>query len=258
MSTIAPFIHASLTDRATRITDHLEERGIAFIEGITSDTEAIAIARSIGEIVPHRDSEASGLTRIVHRPEIAGARGYLGFSSEALFPHTDRSSLPSPPGLLMQVCWQRAGTGGAATLADGRRILASLSGNFPELLSHLRAPAAAIFSDGVSHRMSPIFEELEDGSTAVRFRFDSGIFFSGPLSSRVHELLSVVRSHVVTLDLRPGQAYIVNNRWWLHGRQAFQGSREMWRLLVQPVRGSAIKARLREGFVVADELAVAA
>lgn len=238
------FLDAQRPDVVDRVRHNLEEEGIAFLDGISTEEDALGLARALGEIFPHRDSEPSGLTRILCRAAIAARPGFKGFSTDMLFPHTDQSCLEEPSLFLLQVCKEQAGLGGNAVLVDGRAVYEDLARRFPELLGHLGGDRAAVFSDGRNTHCGPIFESMADGSIGARFRYDSCVFFSPQLTPHVGYFLKIVESYVRQVALHPGQAYIINNRWWLHGREAFMGEREMWRILLKAGDGPFAGARV--------------
>jgi hypothetical protein len=103
---------------------------------------------------------------------------------------------------------------------------------FPDLLEEMCSPGAACFDDGEYRYKGPLFENALDGSTCIRWRNDRLAYFSAPLADKLKELYSVILTMTRRFELQPGQAYIVNNRRWLHGRDAFKGDREMWRYMI--------------------------
>lgn len=247
-SSSAPeFLDLGLPDAIEKAISSFGRNGLVFLDGISTEEDALKIARECGEILPHRDSEPSGLTRILCKAAIAGQPGFKGFSADKLFPHTDQSCLKDPARVLVQVCREQAGTGGGSVFVDGLAIYQDLARNFPELLGYLISPRAAVFSDGQSSHCGAIFETLEDGSIGVRFRHDSCMFFSAQLAPHIGYLIQLIERHTLRLVLNPGQAYIINNRRWLHGRESFLGEREMWRILLKPAEGPMVG--VPEGFV---------
>jgi alpha-ketoglutarate-dependent taurine dioxygenase len=214
------------------IRQTLQEHGLAIINGVTTESVATELATTLGTVIPHRDSESSGMTRIKFDGSRAGNAGQQGFSGQALFPHTDRSCLASPPHLILLVCARQSEDGGVTTVVDGPELMDALKCDFPDLLQEMCSPAAACFDDGESRYKGPIFENAPDGSTCVRLRNDRLAFFSAPLADKVKELYSVILAMTRRFELQAGQAYVVNNRRWLHGREAFKGDREMWRYLI--------------------------
>jgi hypothetical protein len=66
----------------------------------------------------------------------------------------------------------------------------------------------------------------------LRLRTGRMAFFSAPLADRMTQLYSVILALTQRFELKVGQAYSVNDRRWLHGRDSFKGNREMWRYLV--------------------------
>jgi hypothetical protein len=246
------FLDVRRPDAVPLLHRRLAAEGIAFLEGIASEEQALTLARTLGEIRHHRDSEPSGLTRIACHADLAAKPGFKGFSTAALFPHTDQSCLAEPSPYLLQVCRSQAGIGGASVLVEGRELYRELARSFPQLLGYLLEERAAMFSDGKNLHCGPIFESLADGSTGIRFRYDSCVFFSPQLTPHVGYFLQLIERHVQRVELQPGQAYVINNRSWLHGREPFRGEREMWRLLLD---GSALEAST--GFMLSDQPVVA-
>ncbi len=43
--------------------------------------------------------------------------------------------------------------------------------------------------------------------------------------------MQLVEAMTVAVRLEPGQGYLVDNHWWLHGRTRFEGPREIIRIL---------------------------
>ncbi|APU16428.1 MULTISPECIES: TauD/TfdA family dioxygenase [Actinoalloteichus] len=116
MNTISiPRVKAEDTDTVAAC---LASAGALLLTGLHDRHTVLSAARSLGRIVPHRDSDADGITVIADRPMIAGA-GLAGFSSAALAPHTDRSGVAVPPPLLLLACRTPAVRGGACVLVDG-------------------------------------------------------------------------------------------------------------------------------------------
>lgn len=249
-SSAPEILDASRPDSVERIRLGLSATGLVFLEGLATEAAALALSAKLGEIFPHRDSEPSGLTRIQCRLAIAGQPGFKGFSADRLFPHTDQSCLEEPAQFLVQVCKEHAGTGGDSTLVDGRGVYRDLARSFPELLGYLGSPRSAVFSDGRSIHCGAIFEALADGSIGVRFRHDSCIFFSAHITPHIGYFLQLIDKHTQRFALDAGQAYVINNRWWLHGREAFRGEREMWRILLRARQSSAAEAAV--GFALGE------
>ena len=210
----------------------LQEQGLAILNGVTSEALATDVAETLGTIIPHRDSESSGMTRIKFDGSRAGNAGQQGFSGQALFPHTDRSCLENPPHLILLVCARQSEEGGVTTVVDGPELMDALRCDFPDLLEEMCSPGAACFDDGEYRYKGPLFENALDGSTCIRWRNDRLAYFSAPLADKLKELYSVILTMTRRFELQPGQAYIVNNRRWLHGRDAFKGDREMWRYMI--------------------------
>ena len=92
----------------TVLVSALAEHGLILLDDVFGPDALIRLAHSVATIVPHRDSDAAGLTTIA---DVGGhvRSGFAGFSACALNPHTDRSEIAAPPILLMMSCgqWRR-------------------------------------------------------------------------------------------------------------------------------------------------------
>lgn len=222
--------------------------GLFFFCDIETEQDAIDFAAHFGDIVPHRDSEPSGITRICHSEVEPVSDAYRGFSSAALFPHTDRSSLQSPPPFLMQVCYRQSGIGGESTLVNIPKLLAVVSEQDQSVLEVLQDPTHAIISDGKTTYRGPLLEQAGDGSLSFRFRNDNCIYMTPRLSDVFGRLLREIERLTMTCKLPEGCGYLVHNGWWLHGRTAFSGPREMWRILLDGHKGASWSGKTLAGF----------
>src|ERR1035438_8598911 len=93
-------------DQYPRVAAQLREHGLVTFGGITDRAALVAVARRLMIIRPHRDVGPDGVTVITDAQ--AEAVGYAAFTDAELTPHTDGSSLPDPPGLLLLTCLQPA------------------------------------------------------------------------------------------------------------------------------------------------------
>lgn len=248
----------------SRITQELAAQGIVFLEGLASAEDALGLVRRLGEVFRHRDAGPDGITRIHYRAEVDGQPSYDGFGCNALFPHTDVSSLDEPPGFLLQVCVTSSQQGGKAVLCDGRRVASRLQRDHPRLFSRAQANNAAMFPSATGvPTPRPIFERTPLGQYTIRFRLDDLIYFSARLSIELDTLLREIHAASFTVELQSGHGYLLNNRWWLHGREGFAGKREMWRILFNPrpagasaepppESGTGARAQLPLGFTLLD------
>lgn len=97
--------------------------------GITDRTRLASVAGRMMSIRPHRDAGPDGVTVITDTQTTDP--GYAAFTDAELIPHTDGTSLPDPPGLLLLTCQQPASYGGSTLLADAARITATLAVQHP-------------------------------------------------------------------------------------------------------------------------------
>jgi hypothetical protein len=157
-----------------------------------------------------------------------------------LIPHTDGTSLPDPPCLLLLTCQQPASHGGTTLLADAARITATLAGQHPAALRALSAPRAACFGTAGGY-LGPICEPAGPGRARIRLRLDDLAMFSADATPVIPLLRAVITQHLHTIQLRTGQGLLVSNSRWLHGRDRYTGPRIMLRILGDPLPGTGIQ-----------------
>jgi len=77
-----------------------------------------------------------------------------------------------------------------------------------------------------------VFEKLKDDSFVVRFRNDKFGYFNSEIIDVLPEFYNLIEENTYHLKLEANMGYIINNARYLHGRNGFEGTREMWRLLI--------------------------
>lgn len=149
-------------------------------------------------------------------------------SSRAHAPlHTDSQMLLGVPAAVqILVCVTPAARGGESTLVDGDAVLARLDREEPAL-------ARAAFE--VERRQRFYFGDVDGPTVALR-----GGHLAWSLAPRAEPgdaagaaLVRAVTAHErIEIALSAGEALIASNHRLLHGRRAFEGDRELVRLLV--------------------------
>ncbi|MDQ2876151.1 MAG: TauD/TfdA family dioxygenase [Actinomycetota bacterium] len=149
----------------------------------------------------------------------------------------------------MAVCGQQAHEGGSTRLIDGRTVLDDLAATCPDVLGALKQPRSARFSDHLGAVLTDIPEPgTRPARQILRLRFDDLATFAPGLLALVPELQAAIERQSLTITLARGQGYLLDNHRWLHARNAFTGSRTMYRLHGNPVPGFG----LRPGIPTAD------
>jgi hypothetical protein len=99
--------HADILDPAQqpRVIALLREHGLVTFTGITDRATLASVARRLISIRPHRDAGPDGVTVITDTQTTDP--GYGAFTDAELIPHTDGTSLPDPPSLLLLTCQPR-------------------------------------------------------------------------------------------------------------------------------------------------------
>lgn len=219
------------TDAASALGPALAEHGRVLLDGASSPDDLLRLARSIATTMPHRDSDAAGLTTIA---DVGGQMrsGFAGFSARALNPHTDRSGIANPPVLLMMSCGESANSGGECVIIDGKAVYDDLAEFNPKALRALSSPRSVLFG-GAAGYLGSIFTRIGD-RVAVRLRMDELVQFSPEFTRWVSALRITIDRHARTFRLDAGQGYILDNYRWLHGRRAFSGQRVMYRVNGNP------------------------
>lgn len=204
----------SLTRRSYSSVPHvsadLTELGAALIRGVCGPRELLCLAAELGAVVPHRDSRPDGVTVLEDRGNTTV--GMAGFSSRPLAPHTDRSSVPTPPGLVLAVCGSAPASGGEVLLVDGRAVYEDLAASNPEALEALCTPRTALFGGADWHLGSVFTPHGDPGDTvAVRLRLDGLARFSPTVTPHLPALRAAIERHQHVIPLTVGTGYVVNN-----------------------------------------------
>jgi alpha-ketoglutarate-dependent taurine dioxygenase len=222
--------------------------GIITFDAIRSTKELLHLCRRLGAIVKHRDADETGLTRIVKRSPEQSISSYQAFTDSHLTLHTDGTSILDPAPLIVLWCAQPAEEGGASLFVDGKHIYQLLLKAHPQLLEALAMPASAIFAGSTTPIYSSVFQTFADGTISIRFRYDSLGYYSTPVCAALPVFLDLLNQYKISFLLQKHQGYIIHNRRWLHGRTAFRGEREVYRVLVRPAPETYVGAHVGRGF----------
>lgn len=209
------------------ITKEFSQKGVVLLSEIQNEQYLAELISRFCDIHKNTDNESiTYLSATTNNTD----NNQRGFTNLALYPHTDRSSIENPPNMLALFCLEsNASNDGKCLLVDGYLIAKQLHEKFPDTLEKLRKPNSAIFSDGtVAHTGSII--DCDNNHFTIRFRFDQYGFFNSELIKHLDIFKRCVEENMVTFKLQRHEAYIINNRRWLHGREAFSGNRTMCRI----------------------------
>ncbi|MFD6182009.1 TauD/TfdA family dioxygenase [Streptomyces goshikiensis] len=225
------------------IMARVAEQGLATVDGLVSRESVLAFTRRVMELTRHPDSDADGLTTIRDIGRASPRPGLAGLGSGELLAHTERSSTPCPPRLMLLVCLRPAVEGGEVLLTDGRAVYEELAVRSPEAVEAMGLRGTAYFGDGGGHS-SRIFTPHPDGRVSLRFRQDELGRFSPLVSDYLPALRGAITAHEHLLRLEPGQGYLIDNTRFLHARASFVGHRLCVRALGTPL------LPLADGFAV--------
>lgn len=209
----------------------LVRAGVVLIDGVAGPLDLLGLARSIGTVIPHPNSGPDGVTAIEDRG--AHEAALAGFTRSALSPHTDRSGVAEPPGLLLTSCGREPLAGGESVLVDGRAVYDELAVTAPVALDALHAPRSAMLGGADGH-LGAVFTRCPDGVVAIRLRLDALARFAPVVVPHLPALRAAMRRHTVTLPVTAGTGYVLDNHRWLHGRLGYEGPRLMYRVTAEP------------------------
>lgn len=242
-------VDGPVNDNVEIISERLRTDGIIFYRGGIDSTEILALVRQLGTIFVHRDAEMNGITQLHCRTDVKGRAGYLGFSAHALPLHTDSSSERHPPNILLTQCIRPAQEGGAALFVDGQLLFHHLQCECPDVLAAFSTEGSMIFGNsGRQCYSGTMFTKTPEGRVVLRFRMDQRGYFSAPLTPHFHRLCCALDTLTVEVPIRAGEGYIVQNGWWLHGRTAYCGAREVYRILAHTPHGGEARIDIGYGF----------
>jgi hypothetical protein len=223
-----------------RIAAQLRHRGLVTFSGVTDRSELVGAARRLMVVRPHRDAGPDGVT-VITATEGPSAPGFAAFAETGLVPHTDGSSVPEPPGLLLMACQHAAGEGGETLLADAARVIGTLAHRYPDALRALCAAEAAVFGADAGYP-SPVCAPATGGRMTIRLRLDDLARFSPECTSILPLLRTVIREHTQIVRLGAGQGLVLSNTRWLHGRSPYAGRRVLLRILGDPLPSAGVKS----------------
>lgn len=235
--------HEEFLARFTQIARHVSVHGYALIEAWDAEQQTLKeVSQRFGQVQSHVRADANGLVgtstdTVVNREWEKFRSEYHGVSAEEFLPHTDGSYLYGllhrdgkyiqlqPPGMLILQCWQKAPAGGANILIDGQQVFADLLVSRPRYAEILSTRGCVTYcrDDQIAFDRT-VFEKQEDGSVALRFRYDSTAYLADWGLEAFHALQRDYWSnpkYEMSVTLEKGQILAIDNTRMLHGRQAF-------------------------------------
>ncbi len=224
------FAGSSDTLSREEIHDRLLHDGLVFVR-YTGGLEQSGWAdwfSSLFAVIRHRDSDETGVTRIRPRRNVEVLVSQMGFTNEELALHVDGAGMNPPPPIMASLMAQPSTRGGGSLLVDGAALVRDLAASELASLS-----TAGSYSWGPESGQLPLVEEAE-GRTIMRYREDYAVLpVSREAASALEAFREACRKHLLRVRLEAGDMLILHNQRWLHGRERFDGARELWRLLGQ-------------------------
>lgn len=207
----------------------LDKEGIVFFQNLYTESLGEDIANLFGTIHNTLDSTGNGITEITEEKSGKNVRNSRAFTRLSLYPHTDRSPMRKPPRYLLNWVQEAAQHGGETLLVDGWLLYEEMEKDYPKDLSILQT-SIATFTDGINTHIDSIFKKDERGVISIRFRDDDCVLFADDAKPSVDCLRALIRKNLLTFELKTGDAYLLDNTRWLHGRNAYTGHRLICRL----------------------------
>lgn len=216
----------------------LRNRGIATFAGVTDRARLTDFASQIMTSREHRDADVDHITSIRPDGNLVQRSAGAGFSRAAVPPHTEGSSLPNPPRLLLLACVSPAPVGGTTVVIDGAALHRYLYAHDPQAAEILSQPEAVEF--GTPALPSAPFECLASDRVTIRYRDDDLVEVAPDARRAWESLRAALLEHQIRFKLSAGQGLVLNNTRWLHGRDAFEGDRLFNRIVGDPRAGLRI------------------
>lgn len=210
----------------------LNTDGLVLVDGIETEDDFIRLSKNLGKIHIHPHSSKNGITYISTRNNREKRFVDSGFSTKKLVFHTDRGTSRSiPPKYMMLHCNSKAYFGGENILSDGYHLIYFLKKNNINLYNYLVNNNESVYFSGEEIYSRSIISEYES-QFILRLYFDKRVNKTSYYYKKMSYLYRILQENSFKILLSEKQTLIVNNWRWVHAREAFQGGREMWRLLV--------------------------
>ena len=146
--------------------------------------------------------------------------------------HTDRSGIPSLPGLVLTACGRAPAAGGESLLVDGQLVYDELAATKPAARAALSALRSVLFGSADGY-LGSVFTK-RNGAVSIRLRTDDLARFAPTVMPHLPALRAAITKHAVTRAMSAGAGYVVDNHRWLHGRNGFSGRRVLYRVTANP------------------------
>ena len=225
-------------DRYEDIADHVATHGYAVLYAWDTESSTLReVSEHFGSVQTHIHADANGLVgisteNVVNREWEMLRSEYSDINSEEFLPHTDGSYLHGivhrdghyiqllPPKMLVLQCWQSAMAGSASILIDVQRVYSDLAKDNPGHLRILSTKGCVTFCrDDLIAVDRAVFEELDDGTIMLRFRYDSSAYVADWAVEAFHGLQQnyfANAKYQSRLALTKGQIIVIDNYRMLH------------------------------------------
>lgn len=239
-------VRTELADRVEDLATVLAQAGSAVrddqavvLRGLPAQSTAmvVAVASALGPVVPSRPDRPL-IDDIKPNPN-ADKSTRTGDLRVALTPHTDNSTMSTPPEILV-LAFVHNGTpdsGGESTLTHVDDVAAALDGTDVELLQEPRYPSLNVPTDaGRTPTLTSVLARRTDGRLTVRYRdaaleagIASGLAPETPSTAHIDALrrfTAAVREPATQTRVRldTSDMLIIDNARFLHGRTEIQAN----------------------------------
>ncbi|MBW2541851.1 MAG: trimethyllysine dioxygenase [Deltaproteobacteria bacterium] len=226
-------LHQEGSDGLLRLLEKVERYGLCFVRGTPPTEEA---TERLAELISYiRVTIFGGFWGATDEREFADT----GYTTLAITPHTDGTYVMDAPGLMLFHCIRFEGSGGENTFVDGFRVAEILEQTNPkafQLLSTVEV-LGQYLGDGVHLRARrPVFRLNEAGRLAqisynnhdrAPFRLPDEEMAAFYEALRAFNRLIEDPNNQLKRRLLPGELLLFDNWRVLHGREAYEGKRDL-------------------------------
>lgn len=208
------------------VADHLKERGWSFISTDIDPEDRAAVhnlLRVMNGFVAVDSSIQPETTTLAPR----GNSRVLATTRESMSYHTDNVYLDNPCQSVALFCTEQAAEGGGNTLIDGIETIKTLP---REVIDELKAPQWQWMNPAVNAPSGEyaVLDEAEESMRWWRMSLLTQDLAKLAIADALEDALSnSPNSHSVMM--RPGDILVTDNTRIVHNRDAFKGSRHLYR-----------------------------
>ncbi|MFQ6197058.1 TauD/TfdA family dioxygenase [Streptomyces sp. NPDC000405] len=229
-------VNAAHPELADTVHRQLEAAGLVTFTGLHSVHAVNDVVAEVMNTASFQGPGPYGLHEVRDTRRHAHRADAVDLTRASVELHTSGAALRKPPRLVLIACINPGHMGGQTRLADGHAVFGDLLRERPDTAHALSRKGASLLGRGDDVFPARVFTVRVDRAPVVRLRQDGLVRW--PTDSQPH--LPVLRNYLalstMSVTLRAGEAYLLDNHRWLHGRTAFTGPRHFYRAEGKPRR----------------------